>query len=74
MSLAAAPTGRRLRIRAVRSGGPIGYRLMELGLIEGTEVEVLGRAPLGDPIRLRVGDYDLSLRSNEASLIDVNAV
>ncbi len=47
---------------------------MELGLIEGTEVEVLGRAPLGDPIRLRVGDYDLSLRSNEASLIDVNAV
>ena len=47
------------------------YRLMEIGLIEGARVEVLGRAPLGDPLHLRLGDYDLSLRNDEAELVDV---
>jgi Fe2+ transport system protein FeoA len=46
---------------------------MELGLIEGARVRVLGRAPLGDPLRVRVGDYDLSLRRQDARLIDVCA-
>jgi Fe2+ transport system protein FeoA len=44
---------------------------MEMGLIEGARVEVLGRAPLGDPLHLRLGDYELSLRMEEASLVDV---
>jgi len=47
------------------------YRLMEMGLIEGARVEVLGRAPLGDPLHVRLGDYELSLRSDEAALVDV---
>jgi ferrous iron transport protein A len=46
---------------------------MEMGLIEGKEVQVVGRAPLGDPMRLRLGDYELSLRASEAALIDVAA-
>lgn len=44
---------------------------MEMGLIEGAHVEVVGRAPLGDPLQLRVGDYELSVRCDEAELIDV---
>jgi Fe2+ transport system protein FeoA len=47
------------------------YRLMEMGLIEGARVEVLGRAPLGDPLHIRLGDYELSLRCEEAELIDI---
>jgi Fe2+ transport system protein FeoA len=46
-------------------------RLMEMGLIEGARVEVLGRAPLGDPLHLRLGDYELSLRREEAQLVDI---
>ena len=46
-------------------------RLMEMGLIEGACVEVVGRAPLGDPLHLRLGDYELSLRRAEAELIDI---
>jgi ferrous iron transport protein A len=44
---------------------------MEMGLVEGAQVEVLGRAPLGDPLHLRLGDYELSLRCDEADLVDV---
>ena len=46
-------------------------RLMELGLVPGTRVEVLRRAPLGDPIELRLRDVHLSLRRSEAAFIHV---
>ena len=74
MSLARARLGTRLRITGVRHGNALSYRLMEMGLIDGAEVQVLGRAPLGDPLQLRLGDYDLSLRASEAELIDVAVI
>ena len=46
-------------------------RLMELGLVPGTRVEVLRRAPLGDPIELRLREVHLSLRRSEAAFIHV---
>ena len=49
-------------------------RLMELGLVPGTRVEVLRRAPLGDPLELRLRDVHLSLRRSEASFIHVEDV
>lgn len=74
MSLALVRLGARCRVIGVRSGNPLSYRLMEMGLIEGAEVQVVRRAPLGDPMHLRLGDYDLSLRTSEAELIDVAAL
>ncbi|MBW7905049.1 MAG: ferrous iron transport protein A [Phycisphaerae bacterium] len=71
MSLARAPLSTSLRIRAVRHDGPVGVRLMEMGLIEGAIVQVLGRAPLGDPLRVRLGTCELSLRGSEAELVDI---
>jgi len=44
-------------------------RLAELGLLEGEVVEVLVRAPLGDPIEIRCGNSRLSLRRREAAAI-----
>jgi len=49
-------------------------RLMELGLVPGTRVEVLRRAPLGDPIELRLREIHLSLRRSEAAYIHVEDV
>jgi Fe2+ transport system protein FeoA len=45
---------------------------MEMGLIAGKEVRVLFRAPFGDPIAIDVHGYVLSLRLDEAGLIQVN--
>ncbi len=44
-------------------------RLMQLGLLEGTEVKVLRRAPAGDPLEVEVMGYALSLRREEAELV-----
>jgi len=46
-------------------------RLMEMGLLEGDEVELIGFAPLGDPLEVRLGDYRLSLRRTEAARVEV---
>jgi Fe2+ transport system protein FeoA len=44
---------------------------MEMGLMPGREITVLFRAPLGDPIAIDVDGYILSLRLDEASMIQV---
>ncbi|KPK54307.1 MAG: hypothetical protein AMJ63_03710 [Myxococcales bacterium SG8_38_1] len=46
-------------------------RLMEMGLLPGTEVRVVRVAPLGDPLELRLRDYSLSVRRSEAAKIAV---
>lgn len=73
MSLANTPNRSRVRVTAVQ-GGPKSLRLMELGFIQGAEIEVVRRAPLGDPMQVQVGDYQLSLRHDEAALIDVSSI
>lgn len=71
MLLARVPLSQPVTITRVRSEGSLGRRLMEMGVIEGARVEVIGRAPLGDPLHVRVGDYDISLRRVDAELVDV---
>ena len=46
-------------------------RLLEMGLLPGTPVRVVRRAPLGDPIELRLRNYSLSIRREEGALIEV---
>jgi len=44
-------------------------RLMQMGVIEGTRVELLRFAPAGDPLEIRVMGYQLSLRASEAAQV-----
>lgn len=68
------PIGSRLEIEAVDGDDGIVQRLMEMGVLEGEPVEVIGFAPLGDPIEIRLRDYRLSLRKSEAARIRVRSV
>ena len=58
-------------ISAVNGDDVVVQRLMEMGLLEGTRIELIGFAPLGDPLEIRVGDYRLSLRRSEAARVRV---
>ncbi len=64
--------GQRGRIVALQGGDALMQRLMEMGLLEGDEVELVGFAPLGDPVEVRLGDYRLSLRRLEAARVQVD--
>ena len=46
-------------------------RILEMGLLVGTPVELVRFAPMGDPVEIKVRGYHLSLRKNEAQLIQV---
>lgn len=46
-------------------------RLLDLGLTPSAKVDVVKKAPLGDPIMLKVGDFDLLLSKSEADQIEV---
>lgn len=59
------------RIAAVRATGDLRRRLLAMGFVPGTPVEMVRAAPLGDPIELRARGYCLSLRRAEARLVDV---
>ncbi len=63
--------GQRARINHVEAAGELGRRLRDMGLVPGTEVTVIGRAPLRDPVALRLRDFTLTLRNNEADHITV---
>jgi ferrous iron transport protein A len=65
------PRGTRGRITALDGDDPLTQRLFEMGLFEGEEVEVIGVAPLGDPLEVRLRDYRLSLRRREAARVHV---
>jgi Fe2+ transport system protein FeoA len=71
-SLDQLQTGQRARIDAVQGGDALVQRLLEMGMLEGDEVEVVGFAPLGDPMEVRLRDYRLSLRRAEAARILVS--
>lgn len=47
-------------------------KLLEMGCIPGTEIEVDSLAPLGCPVNIKIGDYRLSLRKSEAATIILN--
>ncbi|MGE3180312.1 MAG: ferrous iron transport protein A [Phycisphaerae bacterium] len=71
MRLDEISTGASHTVHMIHGSGGIPQRLMELGVIAGSVVKVLGRAPFGGTLRVRVGAGQLALRSDEARLIEV---
>jgi ferrous iron transport protein A len=61
--------GERARVLALVGDDGISQRLMEMGLVENEVIEVIGFAPLGDPIEIRLHNYRLSLRLSEAARV-----
>ncbi len=58
-------------ISAIRANGELGRRIRDMGLVPGTTIRIQGRAPLYDPVALRVMGCTLTLRNNEADFIEV---
>ena len=58
-------------IAAITAAGELGRRIRDMGLVPGTRITVQGRAPLYDPVALRLMGFTLTLRNSEADYIDV---
>ena len=71
MRLSELHTGEKGVIVKVMGRGAFRKRIIEMGFIRGKEVDVIQNAPLKDPIHYRVMGYDVSLRRNDAAMIEV---
>ena len=71
--LAQVKIGDRAQVAQVSGSDDLAVRLMEMGLTPGVDVEVIGVAPLGDPIEIAVRGYRLSLRRSEASRVEIQS-
>lgn len=71
MKLNELETGESAVITAVRGDGALRCRLLDMGLIPKTKVMIRKVAPMGDPIELFLRGYELTIRLDDAKLIDI---
>lgn len=58
-------------ISGVKAYGELGRRIRDMGFVPGTEIKIQGRAPLKDPVALKIMGFTLTLRNREADFIEV---
>jgi ferrous iron transport protein A len=73
MRLSELKPGQQAIITNIHATSPTRRRLMEMGLIKGSKITIICRAPFNDPIELEIRDYKLTLRKKEADTITVEA-
>lgn len=71
MSLRKMKVNQKGVIRMVTGDGELGRRIRDMGIVPNTEFMVIGKAPLKDPVALRLRDFTLTLRNSEADIIFV---
>ncbi|KZL91624.1 FeoA family protein [Clostridium magnum] len=64
----------KVKVVQVEPESRIRRRIMDMGIVKGIEIVIEGKAPMGDPIEIRVRGYNLSLRKNEAKDIIVELI
>ncbi|MFW6116982.1 MAG: FeoA family protein [Thermoproteota archaeon] len=56
----------------IQGSGTTRRRIMDMGVVKGSQIKVVRRAPLGDPVEFEIRDYNLSLRKREAEKVYVS--
>lgn len=63
--------GETATVAKLHGEGPVKRRIMDMGITKGVQVYVRKVAPLGDPVEVNVRGYELSIRKNDAEMIEV---
>ena len=71
MTLGEAKVGSTVVVTSIDGDGAYKRRIMDMGITRGAEVFVRKVAPLGDPVEITVRGYELSVRKNDASCVEV---
>ena len=64
--------GQTVRVVKLHGSGAVKRRVMDMGITKGTEVCVRKLAPLGDPVEVNVRGYELTLRKEDAQMIEIS--
>ena len=70
-TLRETPVGSTVKVVKLHGEGPVKRRIMDMGITRGVDIYVRKVAPLGDPVEITVRGYELSLRKEDASMVEV---
>ena len=70
-TLKQAKVGETVKVVKLTGQGAVKRRIMDMGITKGVEIFIREVAPLGDPVEVTVRGYELSLRKDDASMIEV---
>lgn len=71
MTLREAKVGSSVTVKKLTGTGPVKRRIMDMGITKGVEIYIRKVAPLGDPVEVTVRGYELSLRREDAEMVEV---
>lgn len=74
MKLNTIKSGQKAKITKLNTSGKLLHKLLDMGFVNGTHIEVIREAPLFDPMELKIHNYLISLRKSEAGLIEVTTI
>ncbi|MBN1838601.1 MAG: ferrous iron transport protein A [Campylobacterales bacterium] len=74
MHLGELRKGQKCTLVNIHGAGKLKQKLLDMGFIFGVDIEVVREAPLYDPMELRIQNYLVSLRRNEATLLEVKVL
>lgn len=64
--------GETATVKKIHGAGALKKRIMDMGITKGTAIYVRKVAPLGDPVEVTVRGYELSLRKEDADILEMN--
>lgn len=66
-----AKIGDTVKVKKLHGEGAVKRRIMDMGITKGIEVYIRKVAPLGDPVEVKVRNYELSIRKADAEMIEI---
>ena len=66
------PVGGTAKVKKLHGEGAVRRRIMDMGITKGTEIYVRKVAPLGDPVEVTVRGYELSVRKEDADILEMS--
>lgn len=73
-TLREAEVGKYYVVKKIRGEGPLKRRIMDMGITKNSEIFIQKVAPLGDPVQLTVRGYQLSLRKEDSSCVEIEEI
>lgn len=74
LTLRDAEVGKYYIIKKIKGKGPLKRRIMDMGITKNSEIYITKVAPLGDPVQINIRNYELSIRKEDAELIEIEEI
>lgn len=70
-TLRQAQVGQTVKVVKLHGEGALRRRMMDMGITKGTEIYIRKIAPLGDPVEVNIRGYELTLRKEDAGIVEI---